>query len=79
MECKANLEFNLPAQEVDFNVAVAGLDLALFILEFKQEVRSKAKYGQLKEGEVLSWYDFYDFLNESVSGSGINDLINSIP
>ena len=23
MECKANLEFNLPAQEVDFNVAVA--------------------------------------------------------
>lgn len=79
MECKANLEFNLPEQEFDFKVAVAGLDLALFILEFKQEVRSKAKYGQLKEGEVLSWYDFYDFLNESVRESGISDLINSIP
>lgn len=79
MECKANLEFNLPEQEVDFKVAVASLDLALFILEFKQEVRSKAKYGQLKEGEVLSWYDFYDFLNESVRESGISDLINSIP
>lgn len=79
MECKANLEFNLPEQEVDFKIAVASLDLALFILEFKQKVRSKAKYGQLKEGEVLSWYDFYDFLNESISGSGINDLIESIP
>jgi len=80
MEGKATLEFNLPEQEIDFQLASHGEKLALFILEIKEELRIKWKYPSTLEGnEKVSWKEVADFFNSSLRESGLSDLLNSIP
>ena len=42
---KAILEFNLPEEEEQFNVASKGMDWALIVWELDQNLRNKLKYG----------------------------------
>jgi len=47
---KANLEFNLPDEEEQFNVASKGMDWALLAWDIDQFMRNKIKYDQDTNG-----------------------------
>ncbi len=77
MECKVNLEFDLPEQELDCNLAIKGLDLALFILDIRNDIRDKYKHSEDGK-EVEKWGDFQDYFRDKLTDSGLLDLIESI-
>ena len=47
---KAILEFNLPEDQEQFNVAVKAMDWALLAWDIDQFIRNKIKYEQDREG-----------------------------
>ena len=47
---KAILEFNLPEDREEFDVASRGMDWALLVLDIDQFIRNKIKYEQDKDG-----------------------------
>ena len=47
---KAILEFNLPADEEQFNVASKSMDWALLVWDIDQFIRNKIKYEQDRDG-----------------------------
>ena len=47
---KATLEFNLPKDQEEFNVAVKAMDWALLAWDIDQFIRNKIKYEQDREG-----------------------------
>ena len=47
---KAILEFNLPEEEEQFNVASKGMDWALVVWDIDQFIRNKIKYEQDRDG-----------------------------
>lgn len=63
---KATLEYNLPEEEPEFRLAMAGSDFSYFLWEFEQEfLRRNIKYepgidlmskvnGDLEEGDLLT-------------------------
>ena len=46
---KATLEFNLPEEEEQFDVATKAMDWALLVLHIDQFIRNKIKYEQDRE------------------------------
>ena len=67
---KAILEFNLPEDKVDFDLALQGSDWKHVCWEMDQLLRKHLKYdGDLKEDEVkmLQYVrdEFWKFMNES--------------
>ena len=46
---KAILEFNLPEEKEEFDVASKGMDWALLVLHIDQFIRNKIKYEQDRE------------------------------
>ena len=59
---KAILEFNIPEDEVEYNIANKAKDLALVVWEFHQHMRSQIKYHG-KDYEEL-WKEFNDICGE---------------
>jgi hypothetical protein len=49
-EMKAILEFNLPEDKEEFDVASKGMDWALLAWDIDQFIRNKIKYEQDKDG-----------------------------
>ena len=49
---KANLEFNLPEDQEEFNIATKAMDWSLLVLHIDQFIRNKIKYEQDRD-EVL--------------------------
>jgi hypothetical protein len=49
-EMKAILEFNLPEDKEEFDVASRGMDWALLAWDIDQFIRNKIKYEQDKDG-----------------------------
>ena len=47
---KAILEFNLPEDKEEHDVASRGMDWALLVLDIDQFIRNKIKYEQDKDG-----------------------------
>jgi len=47
---KAILEFNLPEDKEEFDVASRGMDWALLVLDIDQFIRNKIKYEQDRDG-----------------------------
>ena len=47
---KAILEFNLPEDKEEFDVASKGMDWALLVWHIDQFIRNKIKYEQDKDG-----------------------------
>ena len=47
---KANLEYNLPEDQEQFNVAVKAMDWALLAWDIDQFIRNKIKYEQDRDG-----------------------------
>jgi len=47
---KANLEFNLPEDQEEFNIATKAMDWSLLVLHIDQFIRNKIKYEQDRDG-----------------------------
>tara|TARA_B100000953_G_C17664797_1_gene306613 strand:+ start:192 stop:404 length:213 start_codon:yes stop_codon:yes gene_type:complete len=47
---KAKLEFDLPEDQDQFNVAIKGMDWALLVWDIDQFIRNKIKYEQDRDG-----------------------------
>ena len=58
---KANLEFNLPEEEEQFNVASKGMDWALLAWDIDQFMRNKIKYDQDTNGVLQLARDRLNF------------------
>jgi hypothetical protein len=54
---KAILEFNLPEDQEQFNVASKGMDWALLAWDIDQFIRNKIKYEQDKDGILQLFRD----------------------
>jgi hypothetical protein len=49
---KANLEFNLPEDQEEFNIATKAMDWSLLVLHIDQFIRNKIKYEQDRDGAL---------------------------
>ncbi len=58
---KAKLEFNLPEEEEQFNVASKGMDWALLAWDIDQFMRNKIKYDQDTNGVLQLARDRLNF------------------
>ena len=67
---KAILEFNLPEDEEQFNVASKGMDWALIVWELDQTLRYKLKYGAPTH-HVHLLEELRDTLNNLVEDKGL--------
>ena len=67
---KAILEFNLPEEEEQFNVASKGMDWALIVWELDQTLRNKLKYGAPTH-HVHLLEELRDTLNNLVEVKGL--------
>ena len=67
---KAILEFNLPEEEEQFNVASKGMDWALIVWEIDQLLRNKLKYGAPTH-HVHLLEELRDTLNNLVEDKGL--------
>ena len=47
---KAILEFNLPEDKEEYDIASKGMDWALLVLDIDQFIRNKIKYEQDRDG-----------------------------
>lgn len=65
---KGILEFDLPEDQEDFNVAVKAKDLYFVLLGISGHLRDRLKYGDLTKGECKAYKDtqevFYELLDE---------------
>ena len=68
---KAILEFNLPEDKEEFDVASKGMDWALVAWDIDQLLRNKLKYGELfpNTREVLE--EIKETLNEMITDKGL--------
>ena len=67
---KAILEFNLPEEEEQFNVASKGMDWALIVWDIYQLLRNKLKYGAPTH-HVHLLEELRDTLNNLVEDKGL--------
>ena len=67
---KAILEFNLPEEEEQFNVASKGMDWALIVWDIDQLLRNKLKYGAPTH-HVHLLEELRDTLNNLVEDNGL--------
>ena len=68
---KAILEFNLPEEEEQFNVASKGMDWALIVWELDQTLRNKLKYGDLLPNTRAELEEIRNTLDEMLIERGL--------
>ena len=68
---KATIEFNLPEDEEQFNVANKGMDWALVAWDIDQLLRKKLKYGNLLPNTRAELEEIRDTLNEMLVDKGL--------
>ena len=68
---KAILEFNLPADKEEFDVASRGMDWALVVWDIDQLLRKKLKYGTLLPNTTAELEEIRDTLNEMLADRGL--------
>ena len=68
---KAILEFNLPEEEEQFNVASKGMDWALIVWDIDQLLRNKLKHGAPTH-HVHLLEEIRDTLNDMIIDRGLS-------
>ena len=68
---KATIEFNLPEDEEQFNVASKGMDWALVVWDIDQLLRNKLKHGAPTH-HVHLLEELRDTLNNLVEDKGLH-------
>ena len=69
---KAILEFNLPEDEEQFNVASKGVDWALTVWDIDQLLRKKLKYEEHVRDTRNTLEELRKTLNEMLADRGLN-------
>ena len=69
---KAILEFNLPEEEEQFNVASKGMDWALIVWDIDQLLRKKLKYEEHTRDARKALEDIRKILNDLLIDKGLN-------
>jgi len=68
---KATIEFNLPEDEEQFNVANKGMDWALLAWDIDQLLRKILNYGKLLPNTRAELEEIRDTLNEMLTDKGL--------
>ena len=68
---KAILEFNLPEDEEQFNVASKAMDWALVAWEIDQHLRNELKYGNLSSDGRIRLEKTRSLLNDILADKGL--------
>ena len=68
---KAILEFNLPEDKEEFDVASKGMDWALVAWDMDQLLRNKLKYGKLLPNTRTELEEIRDTLNVMITDKGL--------
>ena len=70
---KVILEFSLPEENHDFEVASRAQTILSVLDDLRKEIRNKLKYEELSEQEHVAWQKindvFYELINEYDLGS----------
>ena len=76
---KAILEFNLPDDQQDFDLAVSAMKFWNVLYELDQDLRSKTKYApdDLPQDKYDAYQEVRDMLYELMSANNISlDIVN---
>ena len=73
---KATLEFSLPEEQAEFEMACAAGKLASVLDDVRQELRSKLKHGDLRGKVFTAYEDLQRLLFQSVEDNGVGNIIN---
>ena len=68
---KATLEFNLPEDQHEYDLAVSSAKMYCALYDIKQEIRSVWKYGELTEGQFEIVEKIYDKVNEIINENNL--------
>ena len=68
---KAILEFNLPEDEEQFNVASKGMDWALVVWDIDQLLRNKLKHGDIFPNTRAELEKIRKTINEMLADRGL--------
>jgi hypothetical protein len=63
---KATLEFNLPEDQAEYDMAINAPKFYKIIWDMKQELRSKVKYAQLSEEQYKAYDSMQEFFNNLI-------------
>lgn len=70
---KATLKFNLPEEQVEFNLAVNGNKWSFVVWKIDQELRSKIKYSESITDEQKDIYqEVRNLINEYMIEQGLD-------
>ena len=69
---KATLEFNLPEDQHEYDLAVSSAKMYCALYEIQQEIRRVWKYAELTEGQFEIVVKIYDKVNEIINENNIN-------
>ena len=70
---KATLEFNLPEEQVEFNLAVNGNKWSFVAWKVDQELRSKIKYSEsITEEQRDIYQEVRNLINEFMLEQGVD-------
>lgn len=69
---KGVLEFNLPEESSEHLMAVKALDFYVTLWDIKDHLRSKLKYGDLKENQYEVYEEIQDLLSSLMSERNIS-------
>ena len=69
---KAILEFNLPDDQYEYDMASKGVAMYNVLWELKSELRSMLKYGDLPDAQYEIVEKIQDFLISSLNDNEIN-------
>ena len=72
---KAILEFNLPEEQAEFDLAVAGGKLSSVLEDIRNAIRSALKHGDLNAGETKAYEAVQTCLFESVNDNEVSHII----
>jgi predicted house-cleaning noncanonical NTP pyrophosphatase (MazG superfamily) len=68
------LKFNLPEESEDAEITLAANGMHSVIWDFKQELRSKLKYGEYKEETYKLLEELSEFFHDKISENCISKL-----
>ena len=72
---KAILEFSLPEEQVNFDLAVKASEILLALSDFRTWLRSQRKYTELEDLEYKFANKAWDELHRILNERGIEDLL----
>jgi len=68
---KAILEFNLPEDQNEFEVASKAMDWALLVCDIQEQIRKWSKYGEHSRPEIAGMEKILSFIGTEIEDKGL--------